>query len=49
MIIDVFSLQANQSHYKAFVVAWVRLDRLEVCHYIFMGHCLAFAAILIRE
>ena len=35
-----FTQRANQSHYKAFVVAWDRLGRLAVVLYRFVGHCL---------
>jgi hypothetical protein len=44
-----FTLRASQSHRIGFVVARVRLGRLAIAHYSFMGHFLAAAAILTRE
>jgi len=44
-----FTLRANRSHYRAFLVARVRLGRLAVVHYSFVGHCFAFAATSARE
>jgi hypothetical protein len=44
-----YTTGANRSHYKAIVVARVRLGRFEVVNDIFMSHCLAFAAVSIRE
>jgi hypothetical protein len=49
-LIDIiFTLRASRSHYKVFVVARVRLGRLAVVHYSFVGHYLAFVAISARE
>jgi len=49
LLSESFTLRASRSHYKAFVVARVRLGRLAVVHYSFVGHCLTFAATSARE